>query len=39
LQQLHPDYADYVNGVIDMADTMVQKLDTKNGIDRVFKRR
>jgi len=28
---------DYVNGVIDMADTMVQKLDTKNGIDRIYR--
>jgi len=29
--------SDYVNGVIDMADTMVQKLDTKNGIDRIYR--
>ena len=28
---------DYVNGVIDMADTMVQKLDNKNGIDRIYR--
>ena len=29
--------SDYVYGVIDMADTMVQKLDNKNGIDRIYK--
>jgi len=28
---------DYVNGVIDMADAMVQQLDSKSGIDRIYK--
>ena len=29
--------SDYVNGVIDMADAMVQQLDKKSGIDRIYK--
>ena len=29
--------SDYVNGAIDMADAMVQQLDSKSGIDRIYK--